>query len=630
MALRPSPPNGAAAAAPPRFTLDEDEEAEALAAGPPSHRPQVHDAPAPALAAAPPPAHPPPLNAAALLPRAQAAFELDLGGNDAALGSLDWEQYAEPARVRLFGREFALPAPPGWWFRFSRRQRRYAALGLAAAALAALAALFLGAAAAASRGLERGATGRAADAACAWAQWRLPDVVAPSRYDLTLDVQLAPPWAVTGHVLIALNVTRPTRCLVLHAAGMAVHDARLGGADGARAAGLRLDAAAEQLTVAFEEQLPRGPAALYLTFDYALAEGLAGFYRARYASASGADAHLAVTQFEAAAARRAFPCFDEPALKAAFAVSIVADEALTVLSNMPAREAHHHAEQAPGRRSWHFHPTPPMSTYLVAVVVGDLRSVERSVPAPAWAAPVGGAAEEMDMDEEGARHARGEEERAGGEEAQAHDEDGATAAPARAVRVWGTPDRLASLGYAADAAAAILPAFELAFGVPYALPKLDLVAIPDFAAGAMENWGLITYRESALLVGPGAGVLGERRVAKVRLFGCVFCLIIYCFIHSLVHLFILIARARSSLAAPSGPNRTPTDPNPTHHRSLFHPPTHLPAGRRARARAPVVRQPRDHGLVVRPLAQRGLRLLLRVPRRRRRAPGFKRLRLLLC
>jgi hypothetical protein len=85
----------------------------------------------------------------------------------------------------------------------------------------------------------------------------------------------------------------------------------------------------------------------------------------------------------------------------------------------------------------------------------------------------------------------------------------------RRISVWGTPDRVANLEFAADVAAAVLPAFEAAFGVPYVLPKLDLVAIPDFSAGAMENWGLITYRETALLTSPTSSATDLRHVTTV-------------------------------------------------------------------------------------------------------------------
>lgn len=132
-----------------------------------------------------------------------------------------------------------------------------------------------------------------------------------------------------------------------------------------------------------------------------------------------------------------------------------------------------HEHQDEGVMTWHFQPSPPMSTYLVAVVIGHLASAQRQVP-PALE---------------------------GGEP--------------RNVSVWGVPDQIANLEYAADTAAAILPAYEKAFGVPYSLPKLDLVAIPDFSAGAMENWGLITYRQTALLVSQTSSLLDKRYVAKV-------------------------------------------------------------------------------------------------------------------
>lgn len=133
-----------------------------------------------------------------------------------------------------------------------------------------------------------------------------------------------------------------------------------------------------------------------------------------------------------------------------------------------------------------------MSTYLLAIVIGDLRGVTREVPPPS--------APEL-VPHQGAPQSTSTSPPASG--------------TPRNITVWGTPDQIANLEFAADAAAAILPAYEAAFGTAYTLPKLDLVAIPDFSAGAMENWGLITYRQTALLVSPTSSLLDRRAVAKI-------------------------------------------------------------------------------------------------------------------
>eukprot|EP00887_Chlorella_sp_A99_P003256 scaffold9.g3256.t1 len=165
---------------------------------------------------------------------------------------------------------------------------------------------------------------------------------------------------------------------------MEVAAARLGGRDGPAAAAIRLNASADRLELEWGEALGGGGAAVHLEFKYALKEGLAGFYRRAPVGAEGSTykltpdgetRSLAVTQFEANAARTAFPCFDEPAFKAVYNFKMEAPEQLQVLFNT--QPTKHEGEE--GRRSWHFAPTPPISTYLVAFVVGDLARVGRPV-----------------------------------------------------------------------------------------------------------------------------------------------------------------------------------------------------------------------------------------------------------
>jgi aminopeptidase N len=306
---------------------------------------------------------------------------------------------------------------------------------------------------------------------CSWAQYRLPSAVVPLYYNLTLNVTMAAPFPVTGEVAIAVNVTQDTHCVVLHGAEMEVEEVRLGGSNG-QIGKVTARPEREQLILEFSEALPRQGAMLWLSFRYNLRVGLAGFYRSTYTLADGKQRSLATTQFEAAAARLAFPCFDEPAFKAVFDVEVIAPAPLTVLSNSLPRGVHEHeANKQAGTRTWHFKPTPHMSTYLVCVIVGEFASTSQLVKA--------GAAGSVN------------------------------------VSVWGTPDRVKNLQYAADSAAAILPAYQAALGVPYPLEKLDLVAIPDFSAGAMENWGVVTYREEALLASPSSSLLDLRYVTQV-------------------------------------------------------------------------------------------------------------------
>ena len=202
-----------------------------------------------------------------------------------------------------------------------------------------------------------------------------------------------------------------------------------------------------------------------MEFTGILNDRLVGFYRSEYQDAEGQTRHLATTQFEATDARRAFPCWDEPAQKAVFDVTLIFDDAYQAVSNTPIVEE---SSPAPGLRSVRFGETPIMSTYLLAFVVGDLVSVE------------------------------------------------ADAADGTRVGIWTTRGKENQAGFALDTSVKLLGYFNEYFGIPYPLPKLDHIAIPDFAAGAMENWGAVTYRETALLVDPENSSAGTRqRVAEV-------------------------------------------------------------------------------------------------------------------
>ncbi|KAK9805996.1 hypothetical protein WJX73_002376 [Symbiochloris irregularis] len=259
---------------------------------------------------------------------------------------------------------------------------------------------------------------------------------------------------------------------ILLAAAMNITGAtiRQSGQDGT----VTMNPALEQATIQFQNPIKSYSdqgRVLAINFEYTLSSGLSGYYRSFPPGPSNANSMLASTQFETSAARRAFPCFDEPALKATFRLTMEAPEDQKVLFNMPEVEA----VARPGGFVAHtFATTPLMSTYLVAFIVGHLEAVTTTV------AGLPG-----------------------------------TPYPVRTVSVWGTPQRARDLQTALDVAAQLLPVYELVLQVPYPLPKMDLVAIPDFAAGAMENWGLITFRETDLVASNASGVLEQRRIASV-------------------------------------------------------------------------------------------------------------------
>lgn len=197
---------------------------------------------------------------------------------------------------------------------------------------------------------------------------------------------------------------------------------------------------------------------------------MAGFYRSTYKKPDGTEGLLATTQMEANDCRRAFPCFDEPLHKANFTVTLIADKHLTCLSNMDIMSESEVKSEISGatKKAVKFNPTPLMSTYLVAFIVGEFNYIETKdfrVP----------------------------------------------------IRVYAPSSSDIEHGrFALDLAARTLKYYESIFGAEFPLPKMDMVAIPDFAAGAMENWGLITYRVVDLIFDEKtSGAAMKERVAEV-------------------------------------------------------------------------------------------------------------------
>ena len=296
----------------------------------------------------------------------------------------------------------------------------------------------------------------------------LPVSVRPLKYRLHLHPDLDQA-TFKGAEEIDVQVDEPTSTIVLNSLELKILGAELF-IDGAPSLEpeITYDPQAETATFDFGEVIPAGPARLEIDFTGILNDKLRGFYRSQYTGPDGESQYLATTQFEATDARRSFPCWDEPAHKATFQVTMVLPSNLSVVSNTPAlRES----EAGPGLKSVRFAETPVMSTYLLAFVVGDLVSTESEYSG---------------------------------------------AGTRTMVRVWTTRGNEGKGAFALDTSVKMLAFFNDYFGIPYPLEKLDHIAIPDFAAGAMENWGAITYRETALLVDPANSSAGTRqRVAEV-------------------------------------------------------------------------------------------------------------------
>ena len=294
---------------------------------------------------------------------------------------------------------------------------------------------------------------------------RLPTTVVPTHYDLELapDLDAA---TFTGTAEITIVVTEPVSELVLHALDLEIAEAWLEGADGQRIdASPSFDVPSETVTFALSSPAEAGPWALHTRFAGELNDKLVGFYRSTFTDDEGTTRTLACTQFESTHARRAFPCWDEPAFKATFAIRLVVADGLFAVSNA----AETAVDELPdGRRRVHFAPTMHMSTYLVAFVVGPLEATE----------PV--------------------------------DVDGV---PLRVIAVPGKADLTP---FALEIGAFSLRYLSDWYGIAYPGDKLDLIAIPDFAFGAMENLGCVTFRETALLLDEERSTQAElQRVADV-------------------------------------------------------------------------------------------------------------------
>ncbi len=301
------------------------------------------------------------------------------------------------------------------------------------------------------------------------AAYRLPAGVRPHAYRLVLVPDLAAA-TFSGDVEIDLTIEEPVTSIVLNAAELEITFAELNDGDPDHGYALTpseiaLDEEEERATLTFAAPLASGPATLHLSFTGILNDKLRGFYRSTFVDESGTERVIATSQMESTDARRAFPCFDEPALKATFEITLVVDEDLAAYSNGAVAEE---TREPGGKRRVRFAPTMVMSTYLVALVVGPL---EATPPA---------------------------------------DVDGVP------LRVVHPPGKGHLTEFALDVGAHALRFFTEYFGIPYPGGKLDLVAIPDFAFGAMENLGCVTFRESVLLVDPAQAARVElERVADV-------------------------------------------------------------------------------------------------------------------
>ena len=280
--------------------------------------------------------------------------------------------------------------------------------------------------------------------------YRLPSTVVPRRYEIRIEADLAQS-RFTGEETIEVTVREPVDEIVLNAAQLQIQEASLRDERGRAFSGaVTLEETTQRARIRGAERFGAGVWQLRLLFTGVINDRLQGFYRSRARLPDGSETVLGVTQFQSADARRVFPCWDEPAFKAVFQLTLVVDERLTALSNASVESEQ--VARAAGQKIVRFAPTIPLSTYLVAFVVGDLESTK------------------------------------------------ATMVDGVALRIWSVRGRTPLAGFAMEVGAFALRFYREYYGLPYPGGKLDLIAIPDFEAGAMENFGAVFFREVSLLV----------------------------------------------------------------------------------------------------------------------------------
>jgi len=290
-------------------------------------------------------------------------------------------------------------------------------------------------------------------------QYRLPRSVVPVHYELELEPDLAA-FTFRGACATHVEVLETTNRLVLNAIELEVHSAWLGNDTGSHieAEMIHLDEETERLTIEIGAEATPGAWVLHTEFTGILNDKLHGFYRSTFTDTDGNDQVIATTQFEATDARRAFPCWDEPDFKATFGITLVIDEDLAALSN--ASELSRDARDD-GKHVVRFADTMKMSTYLVAFIVGPLDVTEPVI------------------------------------------------ANGKPLRVAYPRGKGHLTSYALEVGAFCLEYFADYYGIDYPGDKLDLVAVPDFAFGAMENLGCVTFREVLVLVDPATATQPE-------------------------------------------------------------------------------------------------------------------------
>ncbi len=270
--------------------------------------------------------------------------------------------------------------------------------------------------------------------------------VYPTNYDLIFEPDLER-FVFSGKEIITVQCTKPTRSIKLDCAELEILSCTVLDQDTEIPCKFDINEESEELHIKLSNSI-QDTCTIHLEFNGTLNDRLLGFYRSEYIQ-DGKTKYLATSQFEAADARRAFPCWDRPDAKATFEIRLVVKQGHTAISNMPIVSKTSKSQ----RTTYKFAKTPLMSTYLVYLGVGEFEYLKSKI---------------RDVE-------------------------------VRVVTIKGSKSKGR---FALDLGKRLLDAYEKYFGIKYPLPKLDLIAVPDFAAGAMENWGAITFRETILLYDP--------------------------------------------------------------------------------------------------------------------------------
>ncbi|XP_033120518.1 aminopeptidase N-like [Anneissia japonica] len=302
-----------------------------------------------------------------------------------------------------------------------------------------------------------------------WDYYRLPRDLIPSHYDLFVRTDLEQ-FVFNGSVTINFMCEKKTNYVLLHSKNLLIdrNSAMVTDSNGGMLTivDIQMYPINEYLLVELAEEMTADMQySLSLHFSGTLTDTLNGYYRSSYTTSQQEKKWLSLTFFAPTYARMAFPCFDEPDMKANFTLTMEHSSSLIAISNMPMLSV---KEAGTGWSVTHFQMSVPMSTYLLCYVVCDFAKKEKLTKNDVL------------------------------------------------LRVWARPDAIDSVDYALEKGADILDFYDEYFGTKFPLPKMDMIAIPDFAAGAMENWGLITYRETALLYLPGvSSASSQQRVCAV-------------------------------------------------------------------------------------------------------------------